>query len=471
MNVQSLHYKICLELYNSNTILNQYSFLSGPEPLTWTRMTEIFGQDNRDVLEIEFAKSGNKLEAVLRPDESPGRMTIFHAAIEHQALNCLAFLLDKCADKAHLSEPDGMGKTPLHYAVQVFRNENLLLPCLKRLNLPDTPSADSDEKKVSFFNQISKQDTKLYFSQSPFITKELVSRGSFVNSRDCLGESPLHSLVGQCQHKSPQQTHILFQCLDVLIANAETDIDAINNDGQTPLELIMGDVSYGTDSISECCRLLVENGAIASTDLRFQLEFHGKTTVRSPIKRKKRDGFSALLHFIIGRNERLMKMYFKKHSCRHMREWEAHFIGNKLFLFYLISNFSSEIIDCFFSYGGNACQTDENGKIALCMALENGNFKMVDIFISRMKKQKGVQHLTLNETSYTLIESVLLNLHKDIKPIGINYYKCLKRLLQDDVNIKVTHDILDIAERVGDLEAIELLSDIGVCFKCYHLLV
>ncbi|KAF2357321.1 hypothetical protein FHG87_011931, partial [Trinorchestia longiramus] len=57
-----------------------------------------------------------------------------------------------------------------------------------------------------------------------------------------------------------------------------------------------------------------------------------------------------------------------------------------------------------------------------------------------------------------LFHSLLENMTKTPKPVGVNYYKCIERLFQNDVMVDVSQDTLTLCREIGDLEAIRLIS-------------
>lgn len=420
-----------------------------------------------------MARRGDRLETLLRPKGAPKRKTLFHVAIEHQAQKCLIFLLNKCPLQRYLNQPDKEGRSPLHYAVVMRQNDGAILPCMKRflttpsMNLNKAPLLPLSRRKTQ--HTISVKDNKLetmqllYFSQTPSIVRELVSRGVFVNSRDTLGDSPLHSLAEQCRDKTSYATHILLQCFDALLSSPETDVDAINHLGETPLEQLMNDVTERPDSVSETCKKLVMAGSSAPESFKFQLIHKGKQKTKSPRKRRKREGFTELLHHIVAKDEPTIKNFFKKYSRMHMHVWESEFIGDTPFFFYLISNFDSEMVDCFLCFGGDSWKVDLEGNLPLNAALAKGDFRMVDLLITFMKMKDETDHLNLTEWSNRLFITTLQSLGKSaVKPIGINYHKCLKRLFQKDILIaEQSQNVRDLAIDIGDLEALQILANEG----------
>ena len=424
--------------------------------IPWEILSKILHEDDRDELELECSKRGDRLSNILWPECShPVKKTIIHSAIEYQAYNCFLFLLGKCASNNHLNQPDSEGKSPLHYAVEIYQNESLLLPCMRKLRLSVYPEAHNEP---------------IYFSYAPQIIKVLLGCGAFVNQRNSQGDSPLHCLTKQCIDKTPLLTHSLLQGLEALLSDETIHVDANNNEQSSPLEAIYGEISIQPDSVSEFCRKLIQNGSRASNYYIFKLQFHGTRKInenKDKKKKIKKDEFSELLHYIIAKEEPKIKSFFKINARKHIDHWQEQFIGEKYLIFHLISEFSHEIVQCFLTFGGDPWKPYNDNKLALSAALQKGDFRMVDLLLEHMKNRDEQDTLDLKGRTASLFEDILRNLNID-KQMGINFHSCLERLLQKDIILEdYRHPEfsescpIEHAIEAGDLTALKLILKYG----------
>ena len=414
------------------------------DPITWTEATEILSKDDRDFLELEWIRKRGNLDLLLRPLGAPLGNSLLHAAIDNDAKECFDFVLSKIT-KEQMNEPNDQGSSPLHMSVKI-KQKNMMLPCMTKLE---------------------DNNSKLHFYRSPYFVKKLKDAGAFVNSRDCEGNTPLHKLVQQCVETTKLGCYALQKSMDILLKDQETDIDAVNNEGKTPLDLIDEQISDTPNNVSQTIQKLFENGARSFKISKVMLTFHGTRQVQAPVSRKKRQDFSKILHFLISRNEPEIKSFFKNYSKDNLQAWENNYIGNKLFLSYIVENYDKEVVECCLFYGCDPWKQDDKHLLPLEVALAKGDYQVSHVLIEYMKAKNGQQIINLRESTLSLYEAIFRNSDRKNKPIGVDYHKCLKRLLKPDVILK---EFLEkehqeyfamLVKHLNDVELIKILVGKG----------
>lgn len=193
------------------------------------------------------------------PETTSANQELFHAIKDEIIADVISLL-----SHADLDAHNGFGRTPLHWAVEV---QNPLLVHL--LLIAGAPLNDQDDNGSSALHLAAEfGDIK--------IVQELLSRpGTFVNSRDVSGRTPLHYAVLQ------EDPHVVR----ALIA-ARTIIDAQDIDGATPLH---DAAAYGTQGILQALIQSIPPAALDKTDNR------GRTPLLVALENGNRYAVSLLL--------------------------------------------------------------------------------------------------------------------------------------------------------------------------------
>ncbi|KAF2357320.1 Ankyrin repeat, partial [Trinorchestia longiramus] len=182
-------------------------------------------------------------------------------------------------------------------------------------------------------------------------------RGAFLDARDRKGHTPLHLIALQGKDRTYLETLSLKQVLHALLGGNTADVDAINAEQKTPLDILEANISDAKDSVLICSKILCEYGAHISTKLKFHLALHFKKP-QNVKKRGKRSGFSELLHLIFLKDEPSIKRFLKKSGKNHIEDWENRYVGDQLTLYFFIDHCGHEMVQCFLTFGGNPSKMD-----------------------------------------------------------------------------------------------------------------
>lgn len=176
---------------------------------------------------IHEATSCAKLQKVndlLRADPSLvhatdefGRTPLHHAAIEGRVEVAERLL----AAGADVNARDNWQRTPLH--VGIYEEPLVIdhLPVVSRLVAAGANVNAGDNTG----------DTPLHMAATfgeTEVARMLIANGAEVNARNDRGDTPLHAAV----------THMEYDISRLLICRPEIELDAINDDGLTPLDIV-----------------------------------------------------------------------------------------------------------------------------------------------------------------------------------------------------------------------------------------
>lgn len=288
----------------------------------------------------------------------------------------------------------------------------------------------------------------MYSQSSPTICAELRRRGSFVDARNNLGNSPLHELVTQCPNQTFCDTLFLKRIFQSLLINEEIDLDAINKDRKTALEILESNrIDEEEDSILAMSTSLVNTGANPTVRTSSYLAVHSKP-------KDQRSLFSEFLQRLLKKDKPLIKMHIKNNKTL-INNWQDRFVGNAYVLFYLVENFDQEVVETFLTFGGDAWKRNQYDELALNVALENGFFRTVQVLLVSMKAADGSTFTKRLSHNDDLCKSILTNMQNKRKPINVNYNKCMEILLENGV-IPDLNTVLDLT---SDVAMFRLLSN------------
>lgn len=157
-------------------------------------MERILSRDDRLSLEVAVARARGGLRELPIPGDLLDRKSIFHAAVEYGAVNCLRYLVKICNTTDDIHLPDLTGRTPLHYAVECgyVSQHHSHLQCLEIL----------------------------------------IQNKAYVNARDKYGDTALHNICQMSIAQPMKNPSCYLAFVDVLLMHPNIDLHARNNNDQ-----------------------------------------------------------------------------------------------------------------------------------------------------------------------------------------------------------------------------------------------
>ena len=406
--------------------------------MTWNKFIGILVKDDRHALETEYLLSGGQAFNSLIVSSKSSKRLIFHAAVKYQAVNCLEYLIGRCANYENLNEPNGIGRSPMHLTAEDPKFL-LPLPCLRHLRF--------------------RSESTIHINKMNLVIKCLLENGAFPNQRDSDGQTTLHLLAIKSIDQSPWMNQISLEAADQLLQNKTTDIDAINKLALTPLNLIQKYVSDRDDSVSQFSKLLIRNGANCPNTIKYRINQRGGDKTKKYSKRQDRDMLSKLLQLLMKKDETRIKNFFK-FNTKTIKQFRKIYIGSQYLIFYLIREFNHELVKMFLCCGGDPWIFQGDNDLPVNAALRKKDHKMMDCIIESMKKYTVSETIHLDSIK---MADIYQGKAARINTVELNQHTCLTRLLQRDVildHISST-ELIEQAIKAGDLEAIHLLVKKG----------
>lgn len=349
--------------------------------LSWSAVKDILALDNRDRLEREVVKHGNRLENIINPTHAPKSQTIFHATVQLRSTNCLKFLLKKTINKIQFNIPDENGSTPLHLAVLNMAQE--------------------------------------YNSPTLGCLKLLLSHGAFVNGRNNDGDTPLHLMAKMMLNGELKNWDGTIACFHILLTHEFINVHAQNKCRQSAKSIVSLSLLKGTVYHAQVRISLIEK-AISTNSTSNLEEIYEQIA-------------DCLLSVNSINAKQILTTQLK--NSKLLGNLSNRYIGNKTLLYYIVEKFDLKLIDGFIRIGCDPWLANVgDGKIPLHAALSRCDFDVVALILQHMKKRNCINHqLDLKELSFSLLQTFLCS----SKAKNKSQMKCLERLLKDDILLDV----------------------------------
>ena len=343
------------------------------------------------------------MDKVLLPHNSPNKQTIFHAAVQQGAVNCLKYLIRKF-DTSKLNTPDADGRTPLHYCVEAAyhsneqKNKHTLLMCMKFM----------------------------------------MRYGFDVNARDRYGDTALHNICQMNMVKPhPPELKYFINYVELLLSNTDIHVTATNKSGKTPLDYrsLFGESEIYNSHILKRIYVKVESpGPSKVIDLLYNMLIAGPNINDE-------------------NSEKLKKTQTLTDKASEVKKLPSAYLGCQTILYCLIEQMDSQFINEILNEALKEnielhpwLPNVDDQQLPLHAALRRGNPDIVRMLLSLMKRANPAAPVDLTKESFRLLRSLLCNTNSSkrfIKDDNINHYECLKKLFEDSVQLDIDQGIVD----------------------------
>lgn len=371
--------------------------------LDWSKLVSILRRDDAVAFAVELAKRGNKLQDVMQCTDAPRNQTLFHLAVEKSAINCLKVALCKLTSILDLDRPDIDGRTPLHYAV-----------------------------RSSLCNQSS---------ISVQIVILLLRHGAYINSRDELGNSPLHDIAEGCAGLDWKLSDQFLALSKRILQHKDVDRNARNSCSYSVLEKLPKaaaphEMSHRNRTLSKMVEefeSLIGAQTTHTTEPRALLTEH--------VVSAKYDNLEKLINKEIDGKQSEEKIIFRK--------WENWYIGSKPLLHIIVRNLSPICVQKSLEGGLNPwLPGTKYGRLALHEALVRGNVGILETLLNFMKNTKKSKGHDIRRHSFSLLKTVLCNAgtHSTDAISPADHNRCLKLILDNmtlSLDFNQTKSVLD----------------------------
>ncbi|MCL4145451.1 UNVERIFIED_CONTAM: hypothetical protein GTU68_019463 [Idotea baltica] len=222
------------------------------------------------------------------------------------------------------------------------------------------------------------------------------------------------------------------------------------------------------------CRKLISKGASfevcdkKGNTVKQILESH-KAFPSIPFCNPPRRPLISQLHdsLLLGLDAEIVKALLRGEESKLVKRVVNSYIGSETVLYHVVDKGNLQCVEILLNAGADAGTKMLSGQSCLNVALFRGEPEILELLIDNMKKNQS--KLDLREQSFGLLESLLENYKKISRDRESDNFKCLKRILADDIILnvnavtkgRVQQSILHVAASYNNQEALMLLLEKG----------